>query len=370
MRSMNDSRPAARSHLAVIAVLFVASAAGATAAGSTAHAPPAPTGVPDSPRADGVERPDSAATRRGRRLTGWLLDGRADSVASVLDSTFLRELGGEAGIRAFADKLDRGLGSEGEVVDEETFTDRSVNHYYRISRFSQVPGRTVTTHWAWRDGGTVVGMRVRPTPRPAETGHEDYRTKADLALPFDGRWYVFWGGRPPHRNYHAGARDQRFAYDFVKLEDGSTHGADGAENADYHCFGAPVLAPAPGRVIRAADSVPDNTPGEMNRQEIFGNHVVLDHGDGEYSVLAHLRHGSVAVEVGDRVDRGRRLGECGNSGHSSEPHLHYHLQDSPVPGQGTGLPAQFRSFRADGEPVERGEPVRGQFVRPSGAGGR
>jgi murein DD-endopeptidase MepM/ murein hydrolase activator NlpD len=103
----------------------------------------------------------------------------------------------------------------------------------------------------------------------------------------------------------------------------------------------------------------------MDERAVFGNHVVLEHGDGEFSVLAHLRHGSVAVEAGDRVRRGQRLGACGNSGRSSEPHLHYHLQDGPVPGRAAGLPAIFRGYLADGEPVGRGEPIRGQTVRPA-----
>ena len=355
--SVVDERDEARHGiLALLLALFAAAALGAEA---TAAVPPAPAGSLSA--AD-----TAAAIQRGRRLTGWLMNGRADSIVAVTDSAYLREIGGAAAVASLADRVGRQLGGEREVVAEEVFTDRSVDHYYRVSRFSGVPNRTVTTRWAWRGDGTVVLMGVRPTPRPAETGNGDYETESRLRLPFDGARYVAWGGRPPRRNYHARARDQRFAYDFVKLVDGSSHRGGGSENGDYHCFGTPVLAPAPGRVVRAADSVPDNAPGRMNRERIFGNHVVLDHGNGEYSVLAHLRHGSVAVETGTRVRRGEVLGECGNSGNSSEPHLHYHLQDGPVPGQATGLPAPFRSYRADGEAVERGEPVRGQVVRPDG----
>lgn len=94
---------------------------------------------------------------------------------------------------------------------------------------------------------TAAVLSVRPTPRPAATGHEDHRTRTALRLPFRGEWYVAWGGREAHQNRHVRARDQRFAYDFVVLRDGSTHEGDGSENADYHCFGRPVLAPAGGR---------------------------------------------------------------------------------------------------------------------------
>jgi murein DD-endopeptidase MepM/ murein hydrolase activator NlpD len=67
------------------------------------------------------------------------------------------------------------------------------------------------------------------------------------------------------------------------------------------------------------------------------------------------------------VARGQRLGECGNSGNSSEPHLHYQLQDGPEMGPSAGLPAQFTDYLADGQPVARGEPVRGQAIRPAPA---
>ena len=90
--------------------------------------------------------------------------------------------------------------------------------------------------------------------------------------------------------------------------------------------------------------------------------VVIDHQNGEYSVLSHFRQGSVVVAVGDTVVAGQLLGKCGNSGHSSEPHLHYHLQDGPDRHKGNGLPAHFRSYIADGEVLPIGEPVIGQTV--------
>ncbi|HEX6938406.1 MAG TPA: M23 family metallopeptidase [Longimicrobiales bacterium] len=119
-------------------------------------------------------------------------------------------------------------------------------------------------------------------------------------------------------------------------------------------------------VAASRDGIEDNRPGVLNAAEPLGNHVVLGHGNGEYSFLAHLRKGSVRVRVGDRVSAGDRVGECGNSGDSSEPHLHYHLQTTPDFGRGAGLPAQFREYVAGGEPVERGEPVQGQRIRPAG----
>lgn len=333
-------------------------------------------GVPTAPGPDrpemrrsshaGADVADSATLERGRRLTRWLLDGRADSISLHMADAYRSDLGGPEGVRRAVRSIRGQIGAEESLIREEAFPRRSQKHYYRIARFTGAPGRSMTIHWAWDRDGDVVYVRVRPTPRPADTGRGDYRTKSDLRLPFRGEWYVFWGGRTAHRNYHVRSPDQRFAYDFVVLRDGRTHAGDGRDNDDYHCFGRPVLAPASGRVVSVVDTVPPNEPGRMNEDVPPGNHVVLDHGNGEYSLIAHLRGESVAVEAGDRVDRGERLGACGNSGRSSEPHVHYHLQTGPRFGEGVGLPAQFRRYVADGEIVERGEPTRGQLVRPGG----
>jgi murein DD-endopeptidase MepM/ murein hydrolase activator NlpD len=116
-------------------------------------------------------------------------------------------------------------------------------------------------------------------------------------------------------------------------------------------------------VVNAENELPDNTPGEMDRKRPFGNYVSLDHGCGEFSFLAHLRQGTVLVRAEDRVRAGQLLGQCGNSGNSSEAHLHYHLQNTPVPFRGDGLPAFFVEYFANGKPVPRGEPLARQIVR-------
>lgn len=326
--------------------------------------------VPAATQATGDVRSDARALERGRHLTRWLFDGAADSISEIMAERYRSALGGTDGVARSVRSIRGQLGQEKAVEKEDTFTGMSERHYYRIARYTGAPRTTVTLHWAWNGDGEVTYLRVRPTPEPAATGREDYRTKTDLALPFEGAWYVFWGGRAPHLNHHVRAPAQRFAYDFLVLEDGRSHTDDGKSNEDYHCFGRPILAPAAGRVREVVDTVPDNAPGAMNESAPAGNHVVLDHGDGEHSVLAHLRHGSVVVAEGDRVEAGRRLGVCGNSGRSSEPHLHYHLQTQPEFGEGVGLPAPFRDYVADGEPVERGEPTRDQVIRPAPGGGR
>jgi hypothetical protein len=209
-------------------------------------------------------------------------------------------------------------------------------------------------------GALYVGI-----PRAARSAYLDYKTRTTLQLPFEGVWYVVWGGRTLEQNRNAVFKDRRFGYTFTVIaEDGSSLVAegDGSRNSDYLCFGMPVLSPGDGEVIAIANDAPDNLPGEPNTQDFPGNYVVIDHGNGEYSMLAHLRLGSVGVEVGDSIVAGQKVGECGNSGYSGEPHLHYHLQNTPEWLSGEGLPAQFRDYFAEGGYVERGEPERGQRI--------
>jgi hypothetical protein len=218
----------------------------------------------------------------------------------------------------------------------------------------------VIVQWTLDEQDAVIGFLITPLPSEAPSEYLEYGTKTALRLPFQGEWYVFWGGRKVLENYHAVTRNQRFAYDFLIRKAGLSHTGDGKRNEDYHCFGQPVLAPAAGRVHAVEDGIEDNVPGVMNSREPVGNHVILDHGNGEFSFLAHLRKGSVRVKPGDRAMAG---GVCGNSGNSSEPHLHYHLQNSAEFGKGAGLPAQFVDYSADGQRVDRGEPIRGQVVQ-------
>ena len=199
--------------------------------------------------------------------------------------------------------------------------------------------------------------------RPYTSNYLEYQTKTPLTLPFPGEWYVYWGGRTIRQNYHACTRDQRFAYDFLILKGRRSCTGRGNRIEEFYCFSESIFAPAEGKVVSAVTGQPDCNPGVMTRENPLGNHVILDHENGEFSFLAHLKQGSVAVSVGDRVSAGEKIGECGNSGHSSEPHLHYHLQNTSIPFRGEGLPALFKNYWANGKAVSCGEPSAGQVVR-------
>lgn len=149
-------------------------------------------------------------------------------------------------------------------------------------------------------------------------------------LPFEGEWFTFSGGDTAEQNNHHGNPVQNFAFDFVIIDENDlTHADTGAKNEDYFAYGKDVFATADGEVVEAVDGVRDNIPLDTNDYVLTGNYAVIKHGH-VYSLTAHLQQGSMLVKKGDHVKAGQKIGLCGNSGNSSEPHVHFHVQDSFV----------------------------------------
>ncbi|HMC30371.1 MAG TPA: M23 family metallopeptidase, partial [Candidatus Angelobacter sp.] len=146
---------------------------------------------------------------------------------------------------------------------------------------------------------------------------------------------------------------QRFAIDWARLNaDGKTFTGDAKDNKNYRAYGSDALAVADGVVTEIKDGIPENVPGISSRavpitlETIGGNHVILDIGHGRYAFYAHLQPGSLKVKLGDHVKRGQVLGLVGNSGNSTEPHLHFHLSNGSSPLGSEGIPYALESFDA------------------------
>ncbi|EKF18764.1 M23 family metallopeptidase [Nitratireductor pacificus] len=308
----------------------------------------------------GAEDPDADTLRLGRHFTELFQKGAVEDVWQRMSEEMQSALGGLDKLRAFQVSVSAMSGPQAGILDEATERRDGLRTYRR--RAAHRNGASLLWQWSFGDDDRIEGFFVRAVPEEAESAHLAYQTRAALRLPFDGRWYVFWGGRTLEQNYHAENEAQRFAYDFVVRENGKTHTGDGASLENYHCWDRPILAPADGTVVSRIDGLPDQPIGQTDTEHPAGNHVVLDLGDGEFVFLAHLRRGTVTVGVGDRVESGEEIGRCGNSGNTSEPHLHMHMQTTPDLHAGEGLPAQFQDYLADGVRQARGEPVRGQTV--------
>ena len=194
---------------------------------------------------------------------------------------------------------------------------------------------------------------VKPLPFPASL--ESTQPSATVRLPANVPLIVAWGGDTKETNYHVIAPDQRWAYDLLVAP--AAHGSDKLD--DYGCYGVPVVAPASGLIVKAHDGEPDAVPGVVsnNFTAPTGNHVVIQLPEtGTYLVIAHLKPGSVTVKTGDTVTEGQVIGACGNSGNTSEPHIHIHHQRQdpnvfPL-NFAEGLPLYFRDH--DGPPMPLG----------------
>lgn len=207
------------------------------------------------------------------------------------------------------------------------------------------------TFQAARQIAGMIGMAFRygdglPDPETGASGVE-------YSLPFDGTWTVVNGGIDEETSHSWDVWTQRYAYDFVVLDgDGASFSGDPSDVRSYLCYGMPVLAPADGEVVEVRSADPDTPPapdGEVSCAggDIRGNYVLIRHAAGEYSCLAHLAPGGVEVSVGQRVSRGDRIGRCGSSGNSSEPHLHFHVQAGRSFYSSPGVPVRFAGVAAE-----------------------
>lgn len=169
-----------------------------------------------------------------------------------------------------------------------------------------------------------------------------------FVLPVRGEWRVTQGVNGAHT--HRGPWRHALDFELVDAE-GFPFRGNGVALDDYYCFGEPVLAPGSGVVAAVHDGAPDNAPGEQDLARPWGNAIVLQHGPTLFSVLAHLRRGSITVTLGQHVVAGAAIAQCGASGRSPRPHLHFQVQASALLGAPT---LEFRSLNY----VVAGEPAR------------
>lgn len=193
-----------------------------------------------------------------------------------------------------------------------------------------------------------------------------YEVKTDLILPLKGRVLVYSGHDfyAHHRRVDTtnpiviqlGVKTNptRYSYDFSAVnQNGDLYRRQGETNEDWFGFGMPLYAPGSGVVTEMTNDVPDNILGKKmfdfnlvfkNIKSFYGNYVAIDHLNGEYSLLLHLKQGSVKVKVGDRIKQGQPVAEMGISGDSEYVHLHYQLQNG-LQLNNEPLPSYFSNFR-------------------------
>ena len=218
----------------------------------------------------------------------------------------------------------------------------------------------------------VLGMTITLNPKneiagllfkPYTEAKEIVRNTTKMKLPFKGEWSVTWGGDTKEQNYHIESVAQKNAFDIlIKDEQGSTHKGSGEFNEDYYAFGKELYAPCDGEVVLVVDGVKDNIPGVLNPIYIPGNTVIIKTATGEYAFFAHFKQHSIVVKQGQKVTTGALLGFCGNSGNSSEPHLHFHLQNTEDMTKATGAKCFFDQLKVNGVFKSDYSPVKGDKI--------
>lgn len=198
-------------------------------------------------------------------------------------------------------------------------------------------------------------------------GVQSYRPKVLYSLPFCGCWTVANGGIDKETSHSWGICNQRYAYDFYIQKEGKTFRGSGKEAADYLCYGEPVLAAADGVVAEVKNLFEDTPVSEKaeaacSASDVRGNYIVIRHARREYSTTAHIKKDSFCVKEGDRVRRGQQIACCGNSGNTSEPHIHFQVQQGKSFLLSASLPIWFTKINRCGTAKETAQIQSGDSV--------
>ena len=185
---------------------------------------------------------------------------------------------------------------------------------------------------------SVEGLMARAVPAPS----------LSMTFPLkQGSYYIGHGGSRKVVNHHYPSEAQRFALDIVRLNRWGlrARGVYPVSLEKYEIFGDNLYSPCDGEIVRAVDGLDDLIPPNTDRENLAGNHVIVRCGD--YLVaIAHMKQNSISVKAGDTVTSGQLLGKVGNSGNTSEPHLHIHAvkgRDLDDVLKGTGVPLSFNN---------------------------
>ncbi|MGC2304968.1 M23 family metallopeptidase [Candidatus Binatus sp.] len=153
---------------------------------------------------------------------------------------------------------------------------------------------------------------------------------------------------------------QRYAIDWIQLgDDGKSFTGDEHDNKSYHAWDQEIHAAADGKIIEVKDGIPENIPNsgklavQMTYDTLAGNHIIQQLSEGHYAAYAHLRPGSIKVKVGDTVHAGDVLAHLGNTGNSSEPHLHFQVCDAPSFPASEGLPFAIDQYTYDDYKIDK-----------------
>ncbi|WP_299333587.1 peptidoglycan DD-metalloendopeptidase family protein [uncultured Psychroserpens sp.] len=234
---------------------------------------------------------------------------------------------------------------------------QGVAHIYKVTYESESRDMLLYLDNSDKIGGLLV------TPHKPNDLPIIERNTTKMILPFKEEWFVFWGGTTVAQNYHVAYEDQQYAYDILMVKDGSSYSGDPKKNENYYVFGKDIIAPCDAKVVKVITGVKDNIPGELNPEQLTGNTIVLQTEAEEYILFAHLKENSILVKEGQMIKQGDVMGQCGNSGNTTEAHLHLSLQNAVDMNISTGGKIYFDKILVNGKIKEDYLPVKEDFIK-------
>jgi murein DD-endopeptidase MepM/ murein hydrolase activator NlpD len=337
-------------------------------------------GMPKKIRSAGTDRNPAAAGRAGLRFAFAILTVIAAVIAlrtvapsynapSNYESQLMTQVENKS--RKFSRNLERIVFEQGFMRAESRDALKRLvdwlndNRYARISEFLDILSRedARTLFEAFKRERTIGSDELLPV---MENG-ESYGQATSLMLPFHGMFFIIQGNDGSVS--HLKSTSNEFALDMLMMKSGFMYSGATHKNKNYYAWGLPVLAPAPGRILKTENNQPDHPP--LTTKMGGANYVLIQHDDGEVSVIYHLMQGSVSVAEGDTVARGDEIGKIGDSGISMFPHIHYQLDRPPSKKDSAKrlvAPARFACYfaRREGDPdwhlVISGIPEQKQYI--------
>ena len=272
-----------------------------------------------------------------------------ESIFNMYDDNMKVALPLEKSNAFFAQNLKSGLG---KIVEMEFYKTKQTAHIYKTTFENAIFDVLISLN----QNNAINGFYV--SPHKPDNLPKLERNITKMILPFNEEWFVFWGGTTVEDNYHVAYNNQKYAYDFFMVKDDKSYENDSKDNENYYVFGKQIIAPCDAKVVKIISGVHDNIPGEMNPKQVTGNTIILETGNKEYILFAHLKEKSIVVKEGQNVKQGDLLGLCGNSGNSSEPHLHLSLQNVKDMHIATGAKLYFEKIKVNGKIKEDYLPVK------------
>ena len=285
------------------------------------------------------------------KLVSFFNESKNDSIVAM----FSPEMNAALPLEKFT-QVSAGLKMQlGSIKKTRFIRLQKLSAFYETTFDNAVLGMTITLN----DKNEISGLLFAEYKEAKEI----IRNATKMKLPFKGEWNVTWGGDTKEQNYHVESVAQKNAFDIlIKDKNGSTHKGTGAINEDYYAFGKELYAPCDGEIVLVVDGIKDNIPGNLNPIYVPGNTVIIKTATGEYVFFAHFKQHSIVVKQGQKVSTGELLGLCGNSGNSTEPHLHFHLQNDEDMVKATGAKCYFDQLKVNGILKLDYSPVKGDKI--------